>query len=351
MEKMPLENILEPSAQDWRAWLESRGEKTFRAAQIMKWIYGERILEPREMTNLSLKLRDALRETFEQEPLELVQSRDSLADPGTEKLLFRTRDRNFIEAVLLPNSKGKQTLCLSSQVGCPMGCAFCATGAMGFIRNLSLSEILFQVFWALKYKDISNLVFMGMGEPLLHPQLEEVLTRLIEPEYFNLSARGITVSTVGIAEGIKRLIPFKQVKLAWSLHSTLEERRKKLFPVLAGKYSYRQIVEELIRFQDATKKRITIEYLVMRGVNDDEAEWKGLLELSRKLYFYLNLIAYNPHPFSPYQAPEPKALYVIQQKLAAQGLEVTVRKSLGRDIEGACGQLAGKGGDLKISRL
>ena len=351
MKETPQQNILELSVPNWQAWLVGRGEKAFRAAQILKWIYTERVLEPQLMTNLSLGLRETLREVFELAPLELTEVRGSKEDPGTEKLLFRTNDKHHIEAVLLPNSKGKQTLCLSSQVGCPMGCAFCATGAMGFIRNLSLPEILFQVFWALKNRDISNLVFMGMGEPLLHPRLEEVLSRLIDPEYFNLSARGITVSTVGIAEGIKRLIPFKQVKLAWSLHSTQEERRKKLFPVLAGKYSYKQIVEELIRFQDATKKRITIEYLVMRGVNDDEVEWKGLLELSRKLYFHVNLIAYNPHPFSPYQAPAPNALYAIQEKLSAQGLEVTVRKSLGRDIEGACGQLAGKRGDLKISGL
>lgn len=293
------------------------------------------------MSNLSKSLQEKLLGQNFAAPLSLEQRLHSKKDKGTEKRLYKTVDGHFTESVLMPNTLGKHTLCLSSQIGCIFACDFCATGKMGFKRDLSLAEILYQYVDAAKDLDISNIVFMGMGEAFLNPSLNEVLDRLISKDYFDFAARSITVSTIGIPEKIVAMAEQKQIKLAWSYHSSFEEKREKLFPVLSKKYSVKQISNAFLDYLNATHKRITIEYLLLKDFNDGKEEAKSLIALSKKLFFHLNIIIYNPHPYSSYEKPDKSSISKFLSNFEDSDIEVTVRMSKGEDIQGACGQLAG----------
>jgi len=337
-----LKQALDLSIEDWKEFLAGQGEKPFRAKQILEWIYEKKASSFDEMTSLSAPLREILKSNFSLLALTPIQTLISEKDPGTEKTLFQTHDGFEIESVLLPNGRNQFTLCLSSQAGCPYACDFCATGQNGFERNLTLSEILSQVFYAAQNKTLSNLVFMGMGEPLANPALFSALERLTHKDYLNLGSRSITVSTIGLPEGILKMAEYKQIKLAWSYHSGFKAKRKILFPVLSQAHRLERIIEAFQKYQDLTKKRITIEYLLLKGVNDTEEEAEALKILSKQVYFHLNIIPYNPHPFSDYQAPDQRDLARFSGYFKDSGIEMTLRKSLGQDIAGACGQLASR---------
>jgi 23S rRNA (adenine2503-C2)-methyltransferase len=244
--------------------------------------------------------------------------------------------------VVMPNSKESNTLCVSSQIGCPYACDFCATGKMGFLRNLSISEILHQIYVGLKDYGISNIVFMGMGEPLLNPVIYDVIERTISPQYFDMSSRGLTLSTVGVADQIIKMAKYKQVTVAWSYHSGFEEKRQEIFPVLSRKFSFEEILSAFLKYQDITNKRITIEYLLIKDFNDNIEEANKLKEIGKQLHFHLNIIPYNPHPYSDYQKPDQRKMEKFLSHFSNMPFEVTIRKSKGSDIQGACGQLAFK---------
>ncbi|HCL57667.1 MAG TPA: 23S rRNA (adenine(2503)-C(2))-methyltransferase RlmN [Spirochaetia bacterium] len=337
-----MKSVFSLSIKDWEVFLEEKGEQKFRLKQILEWIYRKRVSSFSEMGNLSKGLRESLTQSFFFEPLSVKTVLESKNDPGTKKILLETEDQLPVEMVLIPNEKGKETLCLSSQSGCPLACGFCATGGMGFLRNLSAEEILYQFYLALKEYSLSNVVFMGMGEPFLNPALFEVLDKMTLKDFFAFPDRDITVSTAGIPDGIMKMSDYKQIRLAWSYHSSFDEKRAKLFPGLSKTISLEDIKKAFIQYQKMTKKRITLEYLLIGGINTQRDEAMALKKLSRDLFFHLNLIAYNPHPYSEYQKPSRKEIIDFLGFFNDSGIDVSLRKSKGKDIQGACGQLAAK---------
>jgi len=337
-----LKSVFTFSLKDWKQFLTEKNEKPFRAKQILEWIYKKKFSSFDEMSNIPMGLREILKENFCISALKVLEKYDSKKDPGTRKILFQAEDSNWVESVLIPNTRDKFTICISSQAGCIFACDFCATGQNGFKRNLTLAEILSQVYKGSKGAYISNIVFMGMGEPFLNPAVFEALERFCGKDYFDFSNRGITVSTIGIPEGILKMAEFKQVKLAWSYHSSFEEKRKIIFPILSQKYSLKEIKKALIEYQKQTRKRVTLEFLVLKDFNDFPDEADELIKLAKELYFHLNLIPYNPHPFSQYQRPSAKDMERFKNYFSHTSMEVTIRNSKGSDIQGACGQLAAK---------
>ncbi len=333
-------SVLNKSLEEWENYLNSIGEKKFRSQQILNWIYHKKIHSIDEMTNLPNSLRETLKNNFTISALTKIQMFSSKKDVGTHKILFKTNDGQFIEAVIMPNTKESFTICISSQVGCAFNCDFCATGKMGFIRNLEVEEILYQVYFAMQKFKISNIVFMGMGEPFLNPHLFDVLTRLTDEHYFNFASRNITLSTIGVPDGIEKMIHYKQIKLAWSYHSYFTNKREKIFPVLSSKYHLKDLLKAFTNYQEKTKKRITIEYLLLKNFNDEKEEAIKLIELSKNLFFHLNIIPYNSHPYSQYKTPQDEEVKKFVNYFKEVDFEVTLRKSLGQDIAGACGQLA-----------
>jgi len=339
-----LQQALDLTLQDWVQFLNKVQEKPFRAKQVVQWIYQKKAPSFSAMTSLPATLRQKLEAHFNLLALKPHLILNSQKDLGTQKVLFKTHDNLEIESVLLPNGKNQFTLCLSSQAGCFYGCDFCATGKLGYTRNLSDAEIISQVLFFFQDKKISNLVFMGMGEPLANPFLFSALNKLTQEPYLNFASRSITVSTIGIPDAILQMAQYKQIKLAWSYHSGFKAKRKTLFPVLSKSHSLERIIEAFQKYQDLTKKRITIEYLLLKGVNDSKEEAEALKKLSKQVYFHLNMIPYNSHPFATYQAPDSSDIERFLQYFDEVSFEITLRKSLGQDIFGACGQLA----NLKI---
>lgn len=335
-----MQQALDLTLQDWVLFLNKVQEKPFRAKQIVQWIYQKKPPSFDSMTSLSAILRQKLKSHFNLLALKPSVILNSQKDLGTKKVLFKTHDNLEIESVLLPNGKNQYTLCLSSQAGCFYGCDFCATGKLGYTRNLTVAEILSQVLFFTQEKKVSNLVFMGMGEPLANPFVFEALNKLTAETYFNFASRSITVSTIGIPQEILTMAKHKQIKLAWSYHSGFKEKRKTLFPVLSKSHSLERIIEAFQKYQDLTKKRITIEYLLLKGINDNKEEAEALKILSKQVYFHLNIIPYNSHPLSFYQAPNNEDLERFLDYFKGVDFEITLRKSLGQDIFGACGQLA-----------
>jgi 23S rRNA (adenine2503-C2)-methyltransferase len=319
--------------------LKEKGFPPFRAKQIHEFLYKKKVCQFEQMKNLPQNLIHFLKSQFSLTSLSLIQKFDSQINENTSKMLLKTFDDHFIEMVIMPNSKGHFTVCLSTQIGCPMACDFCATGKMGLTRSLEKEEILGQFLLAAHSFPISNIVFMGMGEPFLNPHFFETLDVLISPSYFHFKDRSITVSTSGIIEGIEHMSSYKQVKLALSYHSSIPEVRKVLFPVLHMRHSFDEIAKAIVEYHKKTAKRITLEYTLIKGVNDTPLEAEKLLLLSQKLYFFLNIIPYNENSLSPYKTPSSKD---IKRFVSYFGKKVplNVRSSLGSDIEAACGQLA-----------
>ena len=334
---------LEPEALD-RALVEhfaSRGQPAFRARQVRRWIYETGVTGFQEMTDLPQDERDALARAFRIEAPEA--STVSRSSDGTAKHLWKLSDGELVESVLIPTSE-RLTLCISSQAGCAMGCTFCATGWGGFGRQLTAGEIAAQFresrSWAEAhgYGPISNVVFMGMGEPLanrkaVHPVLS-ILNR-----GFGLGARKITVSTVGVVPGILELAARpEQFGLALSLHSPESELRAELIP-LEQRHPLPELLEALRAFRDAGGRRITFEYTMIRGVNDHERLAPTLAALAREFHAFVNLIPFNPIPWQAWKPSTPERLEFFRRTLEEAGVSAQVREPRGRDIDAACGQL------------
>ena len=320
------------------------GEPSFRQAQLRDWLYRTPVPDAGAMTNLPQEVRDRLAPRLWPFGLEAEQ----IADAGTtRKWLFRTPDGASIEAVLMGYSR-RVTLCISSQVGCAMGCTFCATGQFGFERHLLAGEIVAQVAYARAFlrahglpgspDRVSNVVFMGMGEPLAnYEHLRESIRRMVE--YMGIGARAITVSTVGVVPGMRRLAeePWR-VGLAVSLHAADDATRDRIVP-LNRRYPLRDVIDAARYFFDRTGRRVSIEWTLIAGTNDDDDQASRLADIAHELRAHVNVIPLNATPLSPDRPPAAERTREFVAALAGHGVNATLRDTRGSDIDAACGQL------------
>ncbi|NLY52170.1 MAG: 23S rRNA (adenine(2503)-C(2))-methyltransferase RlmN [Firmicutes bacterium] len=317
------------------------GEPGFRADQLIKWIYRP-VAAIEEMSNLPIGLRERLARETIYHPCSTVTIRHSR--DGTRKYLFMLQDGELIESVYIPEAN-RSTVCISSQVGCKMGCTFCATGTMGFVRHLTAGEIVDQVLQVIL--DVgsrpSNVVYMGMGEPLENYEQLIRSIRILNASWgINIGIRQITVSTCGLVPGIRRL--GKEglgLTLAVSLHAADDKKRRRIMPI-ARAYSLDELLDALHEYAARTKRRITIEYALMSGFNDSRDDARQLTDLLRGLLCHVNLIPVNPIPGGLHQKPRDSQVVRFENWLRRGGLEVSIRKERGADIEAACGQLRGQ---------
>lgn len=320
--------------------IEGFGEKTFRAKQIYAWLHEKGAGSFEEMTNLSKALRERLSEEYEITKLSLVVRQISKVD-STEKFLFELSDGNCVESVLMRYNYGN-SVCISSQVGCRMGCRFCASTIGGLERNLTPSEMLRQIYQIQKItgERVSNVVVMGTGEPLDNYDNFVKFVHMISDEHgLHISQRSITASTCGIVPGIKKLAEEGlQITLALSLHGSSQEKRRKLMPV-ANKYELSEVLRACDEYFEKTGRRVTFEYSLVAGVNDLDEDVRGLTELLRHRNCHLNLIPVNPVAERDFKKPDSKKAAEFQNKLEKNGINVTIRRERGSDIDGACGQL------------
>ncbi|MFV0423909.1 23S rRNA (adenine(2503)-C(2))-methyltransferase RlmN [Oleidesulfovibrio sp.] len=323
------------------------GEKKFRARQIWQWLWNKYVRDFDQMTNVSKQTRALLKERAHITWPEMVKTQ--VSQDGTTKFLLRLADGALIETVLIPGSQGRLTQCLSCQVGCAMGCTFCATGTLGFERNMTMSEILGQVLVAREYLNdvaerpiLRNLVFMGMGEPLLN--LNEVMRSLqtLNSDFGLLfSPRRITVSTCGVnPEGLRELGESGLAFLAVSLHAPTQELRAQIMPK-AARWELGDFIDALRNYPLKTRERITFEYLLLGDVNDSLEHAKQLVRLLAQTKGKLNLIVYNPSgdESDPYKAPTEERILAFEKYLWSKNITAIIRKSKGADIKAACGQL------------
>jgi len=344
MEKTDLTNL---SLAQLTEFLKGLGLPKYRGTQVFAWLYRPNVTDFSEMTDLSKELRETLaaRTSFTWPQIEAFErSKD-----GTVKYGFKLEDDNYIEAVLIPED-GRYTLCVSSQVGCAMGCEFCLTGTIGFKRNLTPGEIVGQVVrvrdWLLETQGpeakLSNLVFMGMGEPLANfDNLLVALEILTEQRGLDFSDRRITVSTCGLVPRIIELGRKTKVNLAVSLHSVDDAIRSRLMPI-NKKYPVAELLEACRNFPMPKRKRIMFEYILIRDLNDSAADAEMLARLLQGIPCKINLLPYNESAGLPFRRPAEQTIEIFQQKLWDAGYTVLVRSSRGADISAACGQLAGK---------
>ncbi|MBD5626914.1 MAG: 23S rRNA (adenine(2503)-C(2))-methyltransferase RlmN [Desulfovibrio sp.] len=346
----PRPNLLDftlPALIDWMR--DELGEPKFRAVQLWQWLWRRMARDFEGMSDISRQTRARLAEKARIRWPEVAQKQES-AD-GTVKFLLRMEDGALVESVLIPSESRDGSLrwsqCLSSQVGCPMGCTFCATGSMGFARNLSMGEILGQVLVARDYLGdtrpdwpvLRNLVFMGMGEPLLNwGAVRDALESLNSDHGLNFSPRRITVSTCGIREGLRELGESGLAYLAVSLHAPNQSLREKLMP-RAARWPLPELMAALAAYPLKTRERITFEYLLLGGVNDSPEHAAELARLVNRVRGKLNLIVFNPWPGAPWQAPSEERVLAFERALWDRNITAIVRKSKGQDIAAACGQL------------
>jgi len=342
------------SLRELQEFVESLGEKKYRAAQLFSWLYARGAQSFDEMTDISREFRSVLEHSARMDNLELVRKSVSPTD-GTAKFLFRLHDDLMIERVLIPPgetspaAERRLTLCVSTQVGCPLDCKFCATGTMGFLRNLNAGEIIDQVIHAQRHAErrITNLVYMGMGEPMLN--YEEVMKSidiLSDDRSLNIGARHITISTAGYADKIRLMADEdRKVKLALSLHSLDNEKRSQLMPI-SKKHKVDDLIEALEYYYRRTRRRPTFEYIPFDGFNDTKEDIKKFVKLSKRIPCKVNIIPYHSIAFtgaSGFAAtlkPTPRArMEQFAQALREENITVMVRSSAGEDIEAACGQL------------
>ncbi|MFH1621870.1 MAG: 23S rRNA (adenine(2503)-C(2))-methyltransferase RlmN [Candidatus Omnitrophota bacterium] len=320
-------------------YLTSINEPKYRAQQILTWVYQRGIEDFSLMSNLSLKLRKNLESNFYISKLKINDR--LISKDKTRKYLFKLEDGNLIESVLIPH-KDRVTVCLSTQVGCKFACKFCASGALGFVRNLSKSEILNQVLTIKKDigRDINNIVFMGIGEPLDNYNALLDSIRVINSKYgFNIGQRKITISTVGIIEGIDKLSKEGlQIELSVSLHSAMERKRDEIMSI-NKKYPIKKLLFCLRHFAKVTKRKVTFEYLLIGGFNTNIDDAKSLLLATKGLDCKVNLIVFNPINISNFTAPTKLEVLFFRDYLSKNNIDVTIRQSRGQDIEAACGQL------------
>ena len=318
----------------------SIGEKKFRAKQVYEWLHQKQVQSFGEMTNLSKDLQKKLEEQAGLTVLEPVEVQVSKLD-GTRKYLFRLEDGNVIESVLMKYKHGN-SVCISSQVGCRMGCRFCASTLDGLVRGLTPGEMLEQIYRIGQdiSERISNVVVMGTGEPLdNYENLIKFIEMLTDENGLHISQRNLTVSTCGIVPKMRELAERKlQITLALSLHASNQEKRKELMPV-ANKYEISEVLDACRYYFEQTGRRITFEYSLVGGVNDTEEDAKELSGLIRGMNCHVNLIPVNPVKERDYVQSNQQVILNFKNKLEKNGINVTIRREMGRDIDGACGQL------------
>ena len=337
MEKTDIKSL---DYKELEEWMEARGEKAFRAKQLYQWMHQKLAESFEEMTNLSKDLRKKLEEQCTYTCLEPVEILTSKLD-GTRKYLFRLKDGNVIESVLMRYRHGN-SVCISSQVGCRMGCRFCASTIGGLTRNLTVSEMLEQVYRIQRHcgERVSNLVMMGTGEPLDNYDHAVKFIRMLSDEHgLHISQRNITMSTCGLVPQMKRLAGEDlQITLALSLHASSQEKRQELMPV-ARSYEIPQVLAACRDYFLETGRRITFEYSLVGGVNDTQEDAARLALLIGDLNSHVNLIPVNPIKERSYVQSCKKNILNFKNKLEKCGINVTIRREMGRDINGACGQL------------
>ncbi len=345
MKNAPI-NLLNFDREGLESLFVEMGEQRFRASQAMKWIYGEQQLDINSFTNFSKTLRETLTEQCVAAVPELLSEQVSV--DGTIKWLLKVDDVNAVETVYIPE-KNRGTLCVSSQVGCTLNCTFCATGAQGFNRHLSTAEIIAQVWVAAKQlghslsdRKITNVVMMGMGEPLANYSRVLPALNIMRDDFgFGFANRRVTVSTAGLVPYINQLNEDADVSLAISLHAPFDELRNQLVP-LNKKYDIKTLLAACKNFvKDKRKARITIEYTLIDGMNDQPEHAHALCKLLKQLPSKINLIPFNPFPGNQFKQSKPAAIEQFKQICMKHGLITTVRKTRGDDIAAACGQLAG----------
>ncbi len=342
-------NLLDLNRQDMEAFFTSLGEKAFRASQVMKWIYHHGIDDFDAMSNLSKVLRDRMTEQAEVRLPEVAV--DMPSRDGTRKWMLRLADGNSIEMVYIPE-KDRSTLCVSSQVGCALNCSFCSTARQGYNRNLTTAEIIGQVVLATRLiglpqnkgeRVITNVVLMGMGEPLLNFDNVVKAMELMQDDYaFGISKRRVTVSTAGVVPAIDELREAIDVSLAVSLHAPDDELRNELVPI-NRKYPIAELLAACRRYcAGVPHRRITFEYAMLEGVNDSPEHARALLRLLRGTPSKVNLIPFNPFPGTAYRRSSQEAIDGFREILMAGNLITVTRKTRGDDIAAACGQLVGE---------
>ena len=321
-------------------YLEAVGEKKFRVTQLFDWLHNKKKDDFCSMSNISGNLIEKLKKDCDIFRVEIEDRLISEID-GTRKYLHRLFDGNIIETVLLKYEYGN-TVCISSQVGCRMGCRFCASTIDGLCRNLTAGEMAGQVYSVEKDigERVGHIVIMGSGEPLdNYDNFVDFLRIITDEKGANISARSITASTCGIVPGIIKLADEKiPITLALSLHAVTDEKRRQIMPI-ANKYSLDEIFDACNRYFDITGRRITCEYSLIAGENDTDEDARGLIDIGRKLKFHINLIPVNPIKERSYRATAPKNVIAFKNKLEKNKINVTIRREMGRDINGACGQL------------
>ncbi|MGN0158139.1 MAG: 23S rRNA (adenine(2503)-C(2))-methyltransferase RlmN [Brotaphodocola sp.] len=337
MEKKDIKSLYLPELEQE---IKEMGDKAFRAKQIYQWLHEKLVTDFDEMSNLSKGLREQLKERFTLTALKAVDVKISKID-GTRKYLFRLADGNVIESVWMQYHHGN-SVCISSQVGCRMGCRFCASTLDGLERNLTASEMLDQIYRIQMHtgERVSNIVIMGSGEPMdNYEQVVRFIRMISDPNGLNISQRNITVSTCGLVPGIRRLTEENlQITLALSLHAPNDEVRKTLMPV-ANRFALKDVLAACYDYYEKTGRRLTFEYSLVSGVNDNLQEAKALTALLKDMHGHVNLIPVNPIKERDYVQSSQKAIQEFKHYLENHGINATVRREMGRDIHGACGQL------------
>lgn len=352
----PKVNLLDYNYQQLRDFLQKLGEKPYRAQQLMQWIHQVGLHDFNQMSNLGKTLRDRLTQIAEIRLPEIISAQKS--SDGTHKWLLKLTCGNCIESVYIPEAK-RGTLCVSSQVGCALNCSFCSTGKQGFNRNLSTAEIIGQVWIAVRElsqqqgvhdKRVTNVVMMGMGEPLLNfDNVVSAMDTMMNDFAYGLSKRRVTLSTSGIIPEMERLRNVSPVSLAVSLHAPTDELRDILVPI-NKKYPLIQLMEMCKHyFKNEPRRVVTFEYVMLKDVNDQPEHAKKLIKLLEDVPAKVNLIPFNPFPLTEYQRSSQETIDAFRDRLMSKGINTITRKTRGDDIDAACGQLAGEFQD-KTSR-
>ncbi|PID42252.1 MAG: 23S rRNA (adenine(2503)-C(2))-methyltransferase RlmN [Proteobacteria bacterium] len=343
------QNLLGMPRSKMEQFFESIGEKKFRANQVVQWIHQFGVSDFSQMTNISKSLRARLAEVAEVREPEVVYH--NVSSDGTSKWVMRMDGGSSIETVLIPEA-GRATLCVSSQIGCTLNCSFCSTGKQGFNRNLSAHEIIGQVWVALrsfggwdrtKEKPITNIVMMGMGEPLMNfDNVVDAMDIMMDDFGYCISKRRLTLSTAGVVPAIDRLGDVTDVSLAISLHAPTDDLRDTLVPI-NKKWPIRELLAACHRYLDKLpdRRKITVEYTLIKGLNDQPEHARKLAKILGSLPCKVNLIPFNPFPQSGYQKPDKNQVELFKNSLLKNGLVTTVRSTRGDDIDAACGQLVG----------
>jgi len=341
-------NLLGLNLKGLETFFADMGEKRFRAAQVLQWLHHFGVDDLNAMTNISKSLRATIAEQAMIAGPEVVS--DHTASDGTRKWVLRMAGGSDIETVFIPDGN-RGTLCISSQVGCQLNCTFCSTARQGFNRNLSTAEIIGQVWTARRLLDqpdtrpqaVTNVVFMGMGEPLLNlSAVTDAIDIMLDDHGYGLSRRRVTVSTAGVIPAFAALRERVPVSLAVSLHAPTDELRNQLVP-LNRKYPIAQLLAACKTYvAEESRQKVTFEYAMLRGINDQPSHARTLAKLLQKVPAKINLIPFNPFPDAPYQRSDDETILRFQQILITAGLITTIRRTRGDDIDAACGQLVGK---------